>query len=113
LSEAFLDRVDDRELLRPFIGLGEESLRLVEQAGVLERDARARGDGRDQALIVLRVRMLAIDAQADDPDHLIAGGDGHAEPRRGRCRATAEDRAMSRLLVEGSKAKGSPSLDDS
>ena len=70
------------------------------------------GDGRDQALVGLRIGMFAIDAEAEDADHLVARGDRHPEPRRGLCRASAEDRSVLGLLLEGSKAEGSPLLDD-
>ena len=43
--EALLDLVDDRELGGPLVGLRQQALRLVEQAGVLERDAHARREG--------------------------------------------------------------------
>ena len=48
-GEALLDAVDDRQLGCALVGLGEQSLRLVEQPGVLERDAQARGEGREKA----------------------------------------------------------------
>ena len=44
LGEGAADLVDDRQLGGALIGLGEEPLRLVEQPGVLERDAHARGE---------------------------------------------------------------------
>ncbi len=40
-GQAFLDAVDDRQLGRSLVGLGQQALRLVEQPGVLERDAQA------------------------------------------------------------------------
>ena len=41
LGQALLDAVDDREFGGTLVGLGEEALRLVEQAGVLGGDAEA------------------------------------------------------------------------
>ena len=46
LGESLLDAVDDRQLGRPLVGLGQQPARLVEQPGVLERDAQA---GRERA----------------------------------------------------------------
>ena len=46
LGEAALHAVDDRELGSPLVGLGQESLRLVEQPRVLEGHAEA---GRERA----------------------------------------------------------------
>ena len=47
-GEALLDAVDDRQLGRALVGLGQQPLRLVEQPRVLEGDAQARGEGRQQ-----------------------------------------------------------------
>ena len=52
--QALLDLVDDRELGGPLVGLGEQPLGLVEQARVLERDAHARGERGDDALVARR-----------------------------------------------------------
>ncbi len=45
-GEALLDAVDDRQLGRALVGLGEQPAGLVEQPGVLERDAQAGREGR-------------------------------------------------------------------
>ena len=42
LHQRGADLVDHGEFGVPLLGLGEEALRLVEEAGVLERDAHAR-----------------------------------------------------------------------
>ena len=41
-------------------GLGQQALRLVEEPRVLERDAHAGGERREQALIGLAERMLPL-----------------------------------------------------
>ena len=51
--ESLLDAVDDRQLGGALVRLGEQSLRLAEQAGVVERDAHARREGREQPLVRL------------------------------------------------------------
>ena len=52
-GQALLDAVDDRQLGGALVGLGQEALGLVEQAGVLERDAHARGERAEQPLVGL------------------------------------------------------------
>ena len=52
-GEALLDAVDDRQLGGALVGLGQQSLRLVEQPRVLEGDAQARGERRQQAHVGL------------------------------------------------------------
>ena len=49
LGEGLADLVDDRQLGGALVGLRQQALRLVEQAGVLEGDAHARGEGRERA----------------------------------------------------------------
>ena len=80
--QALLDAVDDRQLGGPLVGLGQQALRLVEQAGVLERDAQARGERREQPLVGLAERVSWSRAlESDHADRLVAGHDRHAEPR--------------------------------
>ena len=57
-GQALLDVVDDRELGRPLVRLGQQPLGLVEQARVLERDAHARGKRAEQALVGLAEGVL-------------------------------------------------------
>src|SRR2546422_442093 len=53
LRERRADFVDQRQLRAALLGLGEEALRFVEQARVLQRHAHARGDRREEALVRL------------------------------------------------------------
>ena len=80
-GDALLDAVDDRELGGALLGLLQQALRLVEQARVLERDAHARGDGREQAHVGLAVRVLALVVLERD-----------RRRARGRCRGWERDR---------------------
>ena len=66
-GEALLDAVDDRQLGRALVGLGQEPLGLVEQARVLERDAHARGERRDEALVGLGVGVALGESDATTP----------------------------------------------
>jgi small subunit ribosomal protein S4 len=58
---------------RSLVGLREQPLRLVEQAGVLEGDPHARGDGRQEALVGFAVGVGLGAFQAHDADHALAG----------------------------------------
>ena len=58
-SEPLLDRVDDRELGGTLLGLLEQALRLIEETRVLECDAHARGNRRDQAHLGLAEGVFA------------------------------------------------------
>ena len=78
--EALLDAVDDRQLGRALVRLGEEPLRLVEQPGVLEGHAQARGDRRHEPLVRLAEGVRVEALERDDPDHALTGRDRYAEP---------------------------------
>ena len=80
--EALLDAVDDRQLGGALLRLAEEDVRLLEQAGVLEGDAHARGDRRDDLLVGLAEGVLRGVGEHDGADGLLAGHDRDAEPRR-------------------------------
>ena len=58
--EALLDAGDDRQLGGPLVGLGQQTLRLIEQAGVLEGDAQARGERAEKPLVRL-VEGVSLD----------------------------------------------------
>ena len=58
--DALLDAVDHRQLGVALLGFLQQSLRLVEQASVLQRHAHAGGHGGQQALIRLAKRVVAI-----------------------------------------------------
>jgi len=58
LRKRVADLVDDRQLSRACIRLGEKLVRLVEQPRVLEGHAHARGNRRDEALIGLAEGVL-------------------------------------------------------
>ena len=87
-----LDVVDDGQLGGSLVRLGQEALRLVEQPGVLEGDAHARGERREQALVGLVVGvLLACSRGAITPKIAVARRDRDAEPRLG-CGAPTSDR---------------------
>ena len=56
LGEGVPDVVDDRELGVALVRLGQQPLRLVEQARALERDGHARGERAQEPLVGLVVR---------------------------------------------------------
>ena len=88
--EAPLDLIDDRELGGPLVRLGQEPLRLVEQAGILKRDAEARRERREHADIRLRECVLAVQVlERDDADRLAAGDQGREQ--RGQWRLARQD----------------------
>ena len=60
-GEALLDAVDDRQLGGALVGLGQQALRLVEQPRVLEGDAQARCERRQQAHVGFAERVLAVE----------------------------------------------------
>ena len=94
LAEGGADLVDDRELAVALLGLGEQALRLVEEAGVLERDAHARGEGREQPLVGFAEAVRGHPLQRDRAKDSVAGEDRDAEPGFGFVRAE-DDRAAS------------------
>ena len=59
-GERRLHAVDDRELGVALLGLLQQPLRFVEQTRVLERDAHARGDGRQQAHLGFAEGVFAL-----------------------------------------------------
>ena len=66
-GHAFLDAVDDRQLGRALLGLLQQALRLVEEAGVLQRDAHARRHAccsrRTSDLAERVLALVVLDAQ--------------------------------------------------
>jgi hypothetical protein len=83
LGEALLDAVDDRQLGSPLVRLAEQPLRLVEQPGVLEGDAHARGERREEALVRLAEGIDLRLLHGDYADHPVAARDRHAKERFG------------------------------
>ena len=65
------------QLLAP--GLGQQPIRLGEQARVLERDAHVGGQRREQPLVVRTVGVPVARPDGDDADRSIAGRDGHTQ----------------------------------
>ena len=59
-GHALLDAVDDRQLGRALLGLLQQPLRLVEQAGVFERHAHGGDDGLQQAHVGLVEGVLLL-----------------------------------------------------
>ena len=73
-----LDVVHDRQL-------GGASLRLVEQARVLERDAETGGERGEQTHVGLGERVRAVEVLERDPAaQLAAGGERREQDRQGR-----------------------------
>ena len=58
-GEALLDAVDDRQLGGALVRLGQQALRLVEEPRVLERDAQARGERRQQPNVALSLKACS------------------------------------------------------
>ena len=83
-GERLADLVDERQLGGALVGLGQQTLRLVEQAGVLEGDAHARRERRQAAARRPRRRRRARCSRGrSTPITRSAGHDRHAEPRLG------------------------------
>ena len=78
--QALLDAVDDRQLGGALVRLGQQPLRLAEEAGILECDAHARRDGAQHPLVAIGIGGGSLVAEDDDPDRLAAGHDRHAQP---------------------------------
>ena len=95
-GEALLDGVDDRQLLRPLVRLGQQPAGLVEQPGVLEGDAQARGEGRQQPDVGFAegVRRGRGSGARSRPMTSVADDERDDEPRFGWL---ALDRRRSRL----------------
>ena len=66
LGKPGLDLVDDGQLGGPFIGFGQEALGLVEQAGVLERDAQAGGQRAQQVDVGIAEGVGAVEVLEGD-----------------------------------------------
>ena len=79
-GETTLNLVDDRQLGRALVGLGEQALGLAEQAGVLERHAHARCECAEQSLVGVVVGARRRAFERDDPEHPVAGQDRYAQP---------------------------------
>ena len=98
--------VDDRQLGGTLVGLGEQALRLVEQAGVLERDAHARGDRRQQALVGLAEGVGSrVLSRPGSPMTRSPARIGTPEPGLGAVRAAASIAPARVCLVAGAEAQ--------
>jgi hypothetical protein len=87
-SEAFLDAVDDRELGRSLLGLLEEALGLVEQAGIFEGNTHARrnrGQEPDFAFAKRILPLVVLDQEI--AQHAVAADDRHVDCRKRRVRS--------------------------
>ena len=80
--EALLDRRDDRELGGSLVGLAQQAARLVEQAGVLERDRQARCDRPQDADVGLGERVLPVEVLERDDARRLAP-DEERDPQGG------------------------------
>ncbi len=84
-GDALLDRLDDRQLGVALLGLLEQPLRLVEQAGVLQRDAHARGNCAQQAHVGFAEGVFVLVVLDDDhAEYAVAAHDGNEDTWRGR-----------------------------
>jgi hypothetical protein len=99
LGEAALDVVDQGQLGGPLVRLGEQAPGLVEQAGVLESDAHARRERREQALVGLGVGVLLEPFQGHDAGHPLAAHDRDAEEGLGVGPADLDRAERHRFLV--------------
>ena len=81
LGERLADLVDDRQLGVALLGLGQQMLRLIEQARVFQRHAHARSDRRYELLIGNTEGVGLKFGQREHPDHPIAGRNRHPEIR--------------------------------
>ena len=81
LRQGRSDLVDDRQLGCALLRFGQQPLRLVEQARVLERNAHARGDRRHELLIALGERVRSQLRDREHADVAFATRDRHAEVR--------------------------------
>ena len=79
-GERVADLVDDGQLGVALFGLAEQALRLVEQAGVLERTGHARRDRSEESLRCLVVGVLLKRLHPDGADHPLADQDRDAQP---------------------------------
>ena len=102
-----LDAVDERELGGALIGLGQQALRLVEEARVLERHAEARGQRHQQPNIGFREGVLAVQVLEGDHAARLAADDERREERRHR---PARPGSTPRLAAARSPAPSSRSL---
>ena len=81
-GQRLLDTVDDGELRRALLALPEQTLRLVEQPRVFERDAHAVRERLQQAYVRVAERVLALRVdQTDQPSSLIAADQRHVHSR--------------------------------
>ena len=87
-------------------------LRLVEQAGVLEGDAHARGERRQEALVGLAEGMRLEALETDDADHPVAGRDRDAEPGLGHRSADVDGRPSAAAPRASPRRSGRPVADD-
>ena len=86
-GEALLHAVHDRQLCGAAIGLGQQALRLVEQAGVLEGHAQAGGEGAEQPDVLLAERVFAVEVLERDDAACLVADDERDPDRRLRCLA--------------------------
>ncbi len=78
-GERFLHAVDDGQFGRALLALLEQTLRLVEQARVLQRNAHRVGKGVQQAHVRLAERVSLAGHRLDNADRLVVLQDRHAE----------------------------------
>ena len=94
-GERLLHAVDDRELGGALLAFLEQTLRLVEQPCVFERDAHGIGECLQQADVRLAERVLAFHVgQADQAARLIAGDQRHEHQRFFVFRARKDEAAV-------------------
>ena len=111
-----LDAVHDRELGRPLLALGEESLGLGELSGVLQRDAQRAGQRLQKSHVGRTERVLALVAgEVQEPAHFAAPHERHphagflARRRTGHSRRAELQRFGVEVLSDD---QGLPGLED-
>ena len=112
--QALLNRVDQRELCIALPRLLKQAVRLVEEARVLESDAHACGERRQEPHVALIIAVLGPILDGDGARHLVAHEDRHPEPRLRVAVSTVLDNQYPGLvhLFERSEDKRLPRLND-
>ena len=81
LGQPEADLIDQRQLRRALVRLGQQALRLVEEPRVLQGHAEARGDGGEEPHVRVVEGVPAHVLEVHRPDDPVAGRDRHAQPR--------------------------------
>ena len=80
-DEPLLNAIDDRQLGVALLGLVEEAVCLLKEAGVLQGDTHTGRQRTEKPDVGLGVAVLGIVLDGDSASHLIAGKDRHTQVR--------------------------------